>query len=712
MRIWRAKILCSVLGTALIASSAMVAIDLVSAPQTAGAAPSTVVAKSGGPGGSGAISCSGPTTCTAVSEGDVYTMQDGVWGSGTEIDNMEFAGFGWGTSSAISCSDANDCTAVGTSYTGNFPAIVTETDGTWGSVQTFPAPSGYEGGLGWFSSVSCSDALDCTAVGAAPLETPDDDGYTDQPIAITETDGAWGATEAIPAPTVDAAESGQEASGVSCTSAGNCVAVGQGYGYSPFEDGSTFPLVATESGDTWSTYQMNDTPITALTGVSCPDTSDCTAVGDTDGGNAATFSVAGGSPSAPTVIGSGFLEGVDCVSAGNCVAVNNSTGTDLYMVETDGTWAPVTVTWDHGQTYTGAWLNSVSCADVNDCTAVGPDTYTITNTPMVTVTDNAPIAGHDLVLTATVAGTDAFAPTGAVDWNVFDPSSNAAACTTTTGPTASGNVSTYTCTISGPVAGTWRATAAFEGDAQYATETSLEDDAVVAPIGGSLTLTKNTKLHGGVVMKIAGSGWNVNGDTSVTLYQCATDSYISAVCDQATKVTTSLGTGAKAGTFKKAKLRLTAGSMDSREDTCGLVSSGLCFVVAVGSAGDEVASSSLAFTPPTATLKSTSAVVANTVDKVTATSFPAGDTVTAEECDSSVTVATLSSHCDGGTTIVGVANAKGKVAFSPPGVTIVDGSSYTESGSGTVVPGGGAHIVVNDNTTSGAFAVIPITLHA
>ncbi|MGO9455830.1 MAG: hypothetical protein ACLP62_02110, partial [Acidimicrobiales bacterium] len=455
----------------------------------------------------------------------------------------------------------------------------------------------------------------------------------------------------------------------------------------------------------------DSTPIDELTGVSCPDVSDCTAVGS-NGTGAITFSVAGGSLDGPTVVGSGLFEGVDCVSANNCVAVNNNYGDDLYMVETDGSWSPVPVTGDHSDTYPGGWLSSVSCTSVSDCTAVGTGIYVITNTPAVTVTDNAPIVGHDLTFTATVAGTDPPAPTGAVTWNVLSPSSTLTPCSTTTGPISSGNVSTYTCTISGPAEGTWRTTAAFSGDAQYAAETSLEDDAIVAPLGGTLTLHKATGLSGTTKQSASGSGWNVHSDTSLTLYQCATGSYLTSRCEQVAAPVTLATSGKKAGAFKKTKVTIKAGQIDGNGDTCGLASSGSCYVVAVGSSGDEAVTAALGFKLPSATLKSTNSIVPNTVDKVTAASFPASDPVIAEECDSSVIVpTTVASNCDLGTKITGTANAKGKVTFSSPGVTVVDGASYTESGTGTVLPGGHADIVIEDTATTGAFVVIPITLH-
>jgi hypothetical protein len=273
---------------------------------------------------------------------------------------------------------------------------------------------------------------------------------------------------------------------------------------------------------------------------------------------------------------------------------------------------------------------------------------------------------------------------------------------------SAGNVSTYTCTVTGEPAGSFSATASFGGDAQYAATSGEDNNATVALAGGTLTLGRATNAS----QKVSGAGWGVNGDTSVILYQCTTPSYLASSCDQASQLHVTLGTGRKAGTFRNAALHLTAGPIDSNGDTCGLTDSGACYVVAVGSSGDETASGALALATPTAKLKATTNVVPNRADKVTASDFPPGDTVIAEECDSTVVVpGTLATNCDPATKITGITSSRGKVVLSPTGVSIVDGASYTESGTGTVVPGGHADVVIDDTTTNGAFVVIPITLH-
>ena len=95
----------------------------------------------------------------------------------------------------------------------------------------------------------------------------------------------------------------------------------------------------------------------------------------------------------------------------------------------------------------------------------------------------------------------------------------------------------------------------------------------------------------------------------------------------------------------------------------------------------------------------------------TATEFPVGDTVTAQECDSTVTSANMATHCDSATQITGTVQPSTGVLFSPTGVTVKVGvGSYTDSSGGTCNAGGSCDIVVNDSTDSGFYVATPVGL--
>jgi hypothetical protein len=416
-------------------------------------------------------------------------------------------------------------------------------------------------------------------------------------------------------------------------------------------------LVDTETDGTWGTptdlYSIWDDP--SLVSVSCTGAGDCTAVGNNNPPVYATESggVWGSAvefpPSSWSAYSYPFAEGVSCTDVTDCTVVgdavvgDNSAG-PFYVTETGGTWGQFTVVPGLGG---GGQFRAVSCADAIDCTAVG------TGENFATETDGS--------------------------WGPL---------------TASGGVNSYEgvsctdathCTAVGGYNG---------GDSQFVSST-------LNP-GGSITLAKSTQLIGNYPDIVSGTVWGANGGSSVTVYQCATDYYSYASCDVSNSVTAAIvATGKKVGDFKNATLELAVGVIDSNGDTCGVAGSKACYVVAVGNNWQYATSSKLQFTKPSATLEKSTSVPANYVDKVTAAHFPIGDQVTAQECDSAVKPTTnLSTNCDSATVITGTVASNGGVVFSPTGVSVKVGKNYVETGTGTVVKGGTADIVVTDVSTN------------
>jgi hypothetical protein len=115
----------------------------------------------------------------------------------------------------VSCPTENVCIAVG----GQGTPAAASWDGTTWTTQAVPLPAGNNGGQ--LSSVSCTSATDCTAVGywtdnAGPDAVPD--------LTLAEHwDGTTWTIEPTPNPNnpVDA-----YLSGVSCTAPTSCTAVG------------------------------------------------------------------------------------------------------------------------------------------------------------------------------------------------------------------------------------------------------------------------------------------------------------------------------------------------------------------------------------------------------------------------------------------------------------------------------------------------------
>ena len=175
-----------------------------------------------------------------------------------------------------------------------------------------------------------------------------------------------------------------EMTGVSCTAAAGCIAVGNYYGTS----GSYDPLADRWNGSTW-TVQPVPVPAGAdgvrLHGVSCHPAGSCTAVGFyyapqtqdmpqvlAEHWNGSTWQLQSVPP--PPGATESELSAVSCTSPASCTAAG-------WYAPGSGGVAPLAEHWD-GSTWTiqptpnpagstDNYLNAVSCASAASCTAVG-----------------------------------------------------------------------------------------------------------------------------------------------------------------------------------------------------------------------------------------------------------------------------------------------------------------------------------------------------
>jgi hypothetical protein len=182
---------------------------------------------------------------------------------------------------------------------------------------------------------------------------------------------------------------GSYISSISCSSPGNCTAVG---GYVD-KVGRTEGLLLTEKERHWARGVEAVLPANAvshpyvnLNSVSCASAGNCTAVGDyTDAsdiyGEDLVWSLlltekgghwARGVAAVPLAQSDGqvYLNSVSCASAGNCAAVGNDSGEGLVLTKTAGHWAR-----RRRFGYGSSNLVSVSCASGGSCSAVGFDEY-------------------------------------------------------------------------------------------------------------------------------------------------------------------------------------------------------------------------------------------------------------------------------------------------------------------------------------------------
>ncbi|MGO9790092.1 MAG: hypothetical protein ACLP8S_11570, partial [Solirubrobacteraceae bacterium] len=123
------------------------------------------------------------------------------------------------------------------------------------------------------------------------------------------------------------------------------------------------------------------------------------------------------------------------------------------------------------------------------------------STPTVAVIDNTPgvSTGGDLVFTATVTGTGGVTPTGTLGWTVTGPGAASVPCASTTGPTGSSSVATYTCSITGALAGSYTAKGAYPGDSNYTSASGTDSTANVAKLIPMVSVIDDSLDGGGMV---------------------------------------------------------------------------------------------------------------------------------------------------------------------------------------------------------------------
>jgi hypothetical protein len=176
----------------------------------------------------------------------------------------------------VSCSTAIACTAVGTYSNGPgtyLPLAEARSSSGW-AIQAAPLPAA-AGNIARFTTVSCSAATACTALGVLA-------GAFVLPAGFAERwDGSTWTVQPIASPATAASV---VLSGITCAASTDCIAVGD---YTPFASQASFTLAEAWDGTGW-TVQPSPNPPGAhgstLAAVSCPTTTDCTAVGSSFSG--------------------------------------------------------------------------------------------------------------------------------------------------------------------------------------------------------------------------------------------------------------------------------------------------------------------------------------------------------------------------------------------------------------------------------------------
>jgi hypothetical protein len=282
--------------------------------------------------------------------------------------------------SSVSCTAASDCMAVGAvqeqrSGSFQFFPLAEHWNGTAWTVLPTPGPR-HPGGGDLLSSVSCTSGTSCMAVGQIQVLPPSGIGIQ-HTFAESWNGAAW---RVVPTPTMPP-HTGAVLSGVSCTSTSDCMAVGNlGTPQNP----TKFTLAEHWNGTAWTVV---GTPRTAggtgLGAVDCTSPSACMAAGfyKFNDGTGAQLTLAeqwNGTAwrrvATPTPGSSGFLGGVACTSAAACIAVGGHETPSVFLVNLSEQWNGTgwkVLTTPNPRGFGVSTMGGISCPAAAACMGVG-----------------------------------------------------------------------------------------------------------------------------------------------------------------------------------------------------------------------------------------------------------------------------------------------------------------------------------------------------
>ena len=305
--------------------------------------------------------------------------------------------------SALACSSYGNCVAAGVEASTNqeSPLIAVENGaGQWGQPFSAPVPANDDtSGTAVFTSVACSSATTCVAVGAYPTSSNGTQPFV-VPFTTSGSNLTFGTPEQVSLPSNALATSAQESflDGVSCGASG-CTAVGT---YETNTHVYTAITATPGSGGAWTATAVaapagaaNDSVLNAI---SCPSSGACEAVGNyadssndvqlwavqvTNGaaGTAQAVTIPGAtastdtapSPSAFLDLRSGLAD-ISCPSAGVCTAVgtvDTSNGPQAVLLPISAGTPGQSSTLSVNGSAAYSELESISCSDATHCTTVG-----------------------------------------------------------------------------------------------------------------------------------------------------------------------------------------------------------------------------------------------------------------------------------------------------------------------------------------------------
>jgi hypothetical protein len=295
---------------------------------------------------------------TAAAAEPAWSVQESPNGFGSTGDVLRDAacpGYYPGTNEGYLCFGVGNSTTA----SGSRPLLLLGNKTFWSDF-SFELPSSAEYPGAVLESISCFGETFCLAVG---YYTPK--ASQRKPLAVrmnSEFKWTW------QKPAIPGTDEFTELTGVSCTSATSCEAVGTTKATSGATSSKT--LAEHSNGSTWSikTSYSSASGENALTDVSCTSSTSCLAVGRT--GTSTLGEVYSGTEwkqAGTGIVGS--LEGVSCTAASACTAVGQI-GTKIAARRWNGTtWATQTTVGPPGATLSIG--SDVSCISATGCVAVG-----------------------------------------------------------------------------------------------------------------------------------------------------------------------------------------------------------------------------------------------------------------------------------------------------------------------------------------------------
>jgi len=296
------------------------------------------------------ISCFGDGTCVAAGNYDSNPLIEYWNGSSWSVlDSAPVAGASGVGIYSLACASSSDCTAVGyQADTTEEPLALGWNGATWTDENAPDPNSGYT----YLHAVSCASGA-CMAVGSTSSPSGAEN-------LAERWDGTSWAVTAIPA-------GNQGLLGVACAASNSCEAVGSAGNGLP----TNISVGMSWNGSAWAAQSTPNATgsLGVLSGVSCPSSGACVAVGQYEDRNATrrglieTGSGTTWTRSAASTV-NGSLSSVSCVS-NLCMAVGDrQSGRPFSQSSTGGTWTTTTIS---GM----ATVSSVSCSGPSSCVAVG-----------------------------------------------------------------------------------------------------------------------------------------------------------------------------------------------------------------------------------------------------------------------------------------------------------------------------------------------------